>query len=461
MTNFENETRFANAGDTQELSGAQGLAMFDEVFGIDRERDTEDIKRMMRFVKNNHELSDEFAYERDRKSGALKYSDEQIEAEQWEEDDLNRVIEKLRKERMYEYFENIVDKYEQRSPISDSVVRLDQEAEIADTLRSNKPVLIRGNWRMGKTSMVRSLEAHQFGSENSIFIDVMGENVGKGVSTEDFRKYFGVDAIAEFIAEKELFGSELKDKIKREDEIREQIAESQKTSFEFLNDYLAQRGEKVFLSLDEAIGLVEQPEKLKCLADLKGLSNIQLAVVLHRFASVEDQLKAIFQGFETHFVRPLTLEEVGILVRRPLSGTRVTFTDSAIQKIFEFTGGRPMEINNVCRALMSRFSKHKNQKFTYNGNDIDTLTKKTTWYLEESFSSAIRNYKQVYTRSMNDEERAIIDRLIKDGEVSVSEIEAEKVQPLIDTTFVAKDEDRGTYRVNGELFKQVVLDKDF
>ena len=138
----------------------------------------------------------------------------------------------------------------------------------------------------------------------------------------------------------------------------------------------------------------------------------------------------------------------------------LTFTDDAIQRIFEFTGGRPMEINNVCRALMDQFSEHKNYRFTYREEDIDALTGKETWQFGESFRVAVDTYKRVYGRSMSDEERAIIDRLIERDGVPVSEIEAEKVQPLIDTTFVAKDESKGIYRVNGVLFKRVILDQN-
>ncbi|OGN08585.1 MAG: hypothetical protein A2750_03345 [Candidatus Yanofskybacteria bacterium RIFCSPHIGHO2_01_FULL_45_42] len=452
-----------DAGEAQNFSEAQELVMFDETFAVDRERDIEDIKKLMRRVRKDPKIGrmgSEYSQESDKKYGWLKYSDEQVEAGQWEEGDLNFVIEELRKERIDNYFGNVARKYEPAMPIPDSIVRLNQEAEIAETLRGDKPVLIRGNWRMGKTSMMRSLETHQFGSENSIIIDAMAESAGKGESLEDFQKHFGVYTIARFIAERELAGAELEDRFKKENEVRKQIAESQKSPFEFLNDYLVQRGEKVFLSIDEVIGFAEQPEKLKYLADLKGLSNIQLAIVLHRFASFESSFKEIFDGYETHFVHPLTLEEVGILIRKPLEGTQITFTDDAIQKIFEFTGGRPMEINNVCRALMDQFSEHKNYRFTYRVEDIDALTKKETWQFGESFRVAIDTYKRVYGRSMSDEERAIIDRLIERDEVPVSEIDAEKIQPLIDTTFIAKDESKGIYRVNGVLFKRVVLDQN-
>ncbi|MDP3769702.1 MAG: hypothetical protein Q8R40_02075 [bacterium] len=227
-----------------------------------------------------------------------------------------------------------------------------------------------------------------------------------------------------------------------------------------MNDYLASKGEKAFLSLDEIIGFAEQPEKMKYLAGLKNLSQVQLAIVLHRFASFEDSFKEIFDGYETHFVRQLAIEEVGALVRKPLEGTHITFTNGAIQRIFEFTGGRPMEVNNICRALMDQFSEHKNYRFMYRAQDIDGLTGKETWQFGESFRVAIDTYKRVYNFSMSDEERAITDRLIEEGEVPVSEIDADTIQPLIDTTFVTKDESKGVYRVNGILFKRVLSEQN-
>lgn len=451
-----------DTGEAQNVSEAQELARFDDVFGIDPQRDAEDIRRMMKFVRKDPtigRISSKWDYERDKKNEWLKYSDDQVVAGLWEDDDLRFVIEELRKERTDNYFAEVARNYEPARSIPDSIVRLDQEAKIAETLRGDKPVLIRGNWRIGKTSMTRSLETHQFGSRNSILIDAMAENPGTSESIEDFQKHFGVSAIEKFIAKRELTEAELKEKFTKEDEVKKQIAESQKSPFEFLNDYLAQRNEKVFLSLDEVIGFAKQPEKLKCLANLKNLRNIQLSIVLHRIASFENSFKEIFDGYETHFVRPLTLEEVGVLVRKPLEGTHITFADDAIQRIFEFTGGRPMEINNVCRALMDQFSEHKNYRFTYRAEDIDGLTGKETWQFGESFRVAIDTYKQVYERSMSDEERTIIDRLIEIGEVPISEIDPTTVQPLIDTTFVAKDESKGIYRINGVLFKRVISER--
>lgn len=329
----------------------------------------------MKMVKKDTEpdrMTDKWDYEQDKKRGRLKYSDEQIEAKQWEEYDLNLVMKVLQKEKINNYFNNIVHKYE-TIPASDSMVRLDQEVEIAKDLRSHTPVLIRGNWRMGQTSMMHSLETHQFGEKNSIFIGVMTD---KTQSFDDFQKNFGIDEIADFIAEKESFEPKREDMSLRTEQIRKAMINSEKNPFEFLNNYLLQKNEKVFLALDEVLGLMNQPEKIKYLASLKNLSQVQLAIIAQRIASSENTLKEIFNGYKTHFLRPLTIEEVGIMVRKPLEGTEVTFTDDAIHKILEFTGGRPMEIKNVCRALMHKSSQHKKYKFTYRAEDINILASK-------------------------------------------------------------------------------------
>lgn len=474
MENFERKISFAekdeqrnqegHPGESKDISRAdreaEEAAMFDKMFRIDKERDIADIREIMKRIRKDSKtgrLASVYEYERDKKDGDLKYSDEQIENGQWEEDDLSFVVNELRKDRIDDYFENIEGKYEQRGPIADSVVRLDQEKKIAEDLNNGKPVLIRGNWRVGKTSMVYSLENHQFGKENSLSFDAAaGEGTRKEDSMDDFKKHFGISKVAQFIAERELSGTEGQNSFEKERQIEESIEKSQKPPFEFLNEYLSEKNEKVFLSLDEVVGLSDQPEKLEYLANLKNLSQVKIAVVLHRIASSEESFKKIFNGYETHFIRPLTVEEVARVIRKPLEGTSVTFTDDAVQKVFEFTGGRPMEVNNLCHALMGKFSEHKKYRITYRAEDIEELTKKDLWQLEKSFKSAAHTARKVYDHSMSAEERAITDNLIEKGEVPVIEIEPGTIQPLLDTGFAVKDTAKGVYRINGEFFKQVL-----
>lgn len=436
------------------------LTMFNKLFAVDKERDITEIKELMKRKEDKDNIL------------KPKYSNEQIEAGEWEENDFRLVAEKLRKEKIEDYFHNVADEYEQTREISNSIVRLDQEDEIADELRGGTSVLIRGNWRIGKTSMAVSLETHQFGTENSLLIDVRlvfdpktNDIRWLNTSLKDFKKKFCIDQIAEFIAKKELSNKKskneytIRNEYKIRDEIKGQIQKSKKLPFKFLNDYFSKKGEKFFLSFDEIIIFGRQPEKLEYIANLKNLSQVQVAMILHRYTLYEDSFKEIFSGYKTHFIRALTVEEVGILIREPLKNTAIIFTNDAIQKVFEFTGGRPMEVHNLCYQLMSPKSFCSEYKFTYRAKDIEKLAEgKLRAESGYPFEVAISNYKRIYEESMSDEERLIIKKLVQENEIPISEINANIIQPLINTTFVVKDDRKGVYRINGQLFKRVILD---
>lgn len=447
------------------LSPQEEAVMFDRVFAIDPTRDLPDIKTFVGRVRKDPRfgrMASQWDYKRYKEQGQLKYSDEQLESQEWEQEDVDLAVEELRKERINRFYGDIAHQYEPAHSIQDSIVRLDQERAIADDLDAGTPVLIRGNWRLGKTSMVMSLRTHKYGDANTLFIDAMGEVSEKDESIDDFRKHFGRSKVARFIAERESAGDNMEKQWEERDKLRDEIAQSGKTPFEYLDDYLEGKDEDVFLGLDEVIGYAgEHPDRLRYLAGVKDLKHVKPAIVVHRIAEYEDELRDIFDGYKTHFIRALTEDEVAKLVRQPLEGTSIVFTDDAIQEIFGFTGGRPMEVNNLCSALMDPFSEHKNQKLVYRVEDVRGITEKESWQLRDSFRVAIDTYGRVYNRSMSEGERVIVDRLIAQGELPVPDIPAEAVQALIDTTYVRKDDQKGTYTINGELFKRVIQEKNY
>ena len=97
-----------------------------------------------------------------------------------------------------ELLDSISYKYEPNRAIEDSIVRLEQEEKIYKNLEDNQPVLIRGNWRSGKTSMLKSLKNHKFGKENSIFIDA---STIFSNSIDEFKSNFGKYQIIEFLSQ--------------------------------------------------------------------------------------------------------------------------------------------------------------------------------------------------------------------------------------------------------------------
>ena len=375
------ERDIEEAGDT---ANEQNSISLDKLFAIDQEKDIDDIKCLMRRLRKipGERFGSEYSYKSDKERGWLKYSDEEVDNAQWSAEDLDFVVEELKQERIGNYFRDISKGYPERLSVVDSIVRRDQELEITEELRDGKPVLIRGTWRIGKSSMLLSLANHKFGKENSLFVTATDERIAKDATEYDFINHFGKGKISNFIAGKKLPAKESDNlegygkRLDRQNEIGRLISESGKDPFEYLNDFLAERNETVFLAVDEAANLGEHPaEFLEYLASLKNFSQLRIAVVLHRLAEFDEVFPKIFEGYKTHFMRALSIEETGDLIRRPLEGTPINFDDEAVQKIFEFTGGRPMEIHNVCHALMDQLSKLKSYKITYRADDIEKIIK--------------------------------------------------------------------------------------
>jgi type II secretory pathway predicted ATPase ExeA len=341
-----------------------------------------------------------------------------------------------------ELLDSISYKYEPNRAIEDSIVRLEQEEKIYKNLEDNQPVLIRGNWRSGKTSMLKSLKNHKFGKENSIFIDA---STIFSNSIDEFKSNFGKYQIIEFLSQHTK---------QNENEIAGEIFNSKKTPIEYLIQYLDKNKENnVFLGIDEVITLAQKnPQALEYIASLKNINQIKLAVVLHRFHSYEEKFQEIFNGFETHFLKPLSLDEVKKLITEPLKGSPVTFSDDAIEEILKFSGGRPYEINNLLNKIMSSYSEISKQKFSYIKEDIEEVAN-NYFELSAEMNNVVYNYEAIYLRSLSQQERGVIDTLVRDKQIPISNIERNVIQPLIDTSFVKEDKNKNIYTINGSFFE--------
>ena len=446
-----------DAGEAANFTEAEAELKFQEMFDVDRQRDKEQIKAFLRrLYKDPEGWGSVFIrpedYELGKSRDELKYSDEQIEAEEWHEQDIELVINELKQAKFKEYFGPIAEKYLNTAVFgAEGLIRLDQQHETAERLRQHRPILIRGIFTIGKTSLARSIGKQEYGDSNSLSV-LAGHRESR---QERFKKNFGLSDVSEFIARHEFSDLDYRDK---EDQIGEEINASGKTPFEFLNDYLLNKGERVFVCLDEATGLAEDREVMEYYASLKDLSQVDLAIILPRIVQHEDDFREIFKDYETVFVRPLTVEEVGMIVRKPLEGTLITFTDEAVQKIFEFTGGRPMEVNRTCSALMGPDSPLRKYRFNYRGQDIESFAERSYRQLTDvrgNLTATIEEYGQRYDTALSTEEQIIVERIAKEKEVSISEIDASVVRPLIDLTFIVRDDHNGVYRINGELLRKV------
>lgn len=449
-----------DSGQASDPVEAREQVLWEEIREVDPKRDLMSIQDYMRRIRSWGSFEDHYGFkpfQRRSEEGMYRYSEAQIQAGEWSPEDFQRAIQEIAKDRINRLFLETSNRYEFGRPIRDSIVRLDQEREIFDDLQNHVPVLVRGNWRMGKTSMVWSLEKHRY-SENQVIKQDVAARGPFDDELPEFRKRFGLFDVSDYLQNSSEAKAESQNSVEDRKFWQEQIKASGKTPFEFLDEWLEEKGERVLVSLDEAIALADKPDKLAYLAELQHLKNISLCIVLHRFSKYEELFSKTFPDFKTYFVRPLSVAEVGAIVRQPLQNTNIEFTDEAIQRIYAITGGRPMEVNHICRALLDPFSEITKMRFIYRAEDVDALSSRELWDLEGVFRVELSNYEKVYSHSMSNEERSVVDRLISEGEVPVSEWDVALVKPLIDTTFVAEDKEKGVYRINGELFRRVVED---
>ena len=347
-------------------------------------------------------------------------------------------IEKALKEVAGKYWEN--------------EITTEQQKAIEEKIKEGKPILIRGFYRTGKSIMVERLRKEFNG--RGFLVDGISYTSLIGKEINDFQKHFGETDVIKFVAENE-YDSGAGEK---KEMIRERMEKSNQAPFDFLNSYSYQKNEKLLLFIDEILDFKNYPEKLKHIANLKNLSNLQPVIILQTLPDGNPP-ENLFAGYETYYMKPFSIEETRTLVNQPLKGEPVSFDESAIRTIFKFTGGWPIEINRMCYELFELFQENGNLKSVYNSSDVEQLVGSLEKSIEDgigdlkTYSHIIDNYRTL-CRLMNDSQRQMIDDLIGKGEVPVSEIDSNLVQQLVDLSVVITD--GRVYRVNGELFKQVV-----
>lgn len=435
------------------LTPEQERARFVELFPVSLETHLEGISKFMGRVVGGYKK-----YEwSDRPFPVNKYSEDQVKNQEWDESDLADAIEHVRKEEATRrYFRNASDEFHNLHARRESVIRLDQEQAIVDDLENGIPVLIRGNWRIGKSSMGLRL-MDRVGAGNAIYFDVGGYAGLEEHGPEKFKARFGLNDVSNFVLDKELEGQEVdfKTRWSRRDQLIDEIGTSGYHPFAYLDQWLGKKGETAYVGLDEVIYYADKPELLQYVADLRHHKNLKVAVVLHHIARFEDSMRQTFAGYNSHYIRRITTPEAHAMIDHGLQGTEIQFTDEAVDELMKFSGGRPMEINYVLADLLYPYSDDYEPKLVYRVDDIKSITDRDTWDLPSQFRSvAIDTYERVYQLAMTDEQRKIIDSLHakRKRKYRVGSIDPNVVQPLLDTNVLVEDDETGTYQINGSLF---------
>ena len=367
---------------------------------------------------------------------------------------------------MKKYFSELSMEYSTTLPVEHSVIRTEQQNKLLKDLESGVPVVIEAHKRQGKTSMLKSLGnvwKEKNGTE-PIYIDMNKRDIEyKDLSAEEFKGEVGKEEIEYFF----------EDNFPEFDfnEISEEKEMEGKTPFEILDAFLGKNGDgKQFLiEIDELIETAKKNDaRLESLAEnLKNLKNVKVLLAWHPFDIYSDQAKSAFKNYERTAIKPLSVEDAKILIEKPLKdkGSDISFSDEAIQKIYDYAGGRPMDMNLFCGQLTGGINFDSVQKMRYEKKDIEEFINKNN--LNELhttkgiFTATYDDIPKIYMYDLNKEHKDTINTIVKaGGEVQISDITEQNAQDLINLGFISKNEKNNTYKIKGEvvfnLFKQQV-----
>lgn len=351
-------------------------------------------------------------------------------------------------EKVKKYFYQLGTGFVERLPVADSIVRLDQEHKISDLLIEGRPVAVRGFWRMGKTSMLEAVEKYSSISEIKLFVEPqIRVNPQKEFSLE-----FAILETSNLIAKIENEAGLNVDQNNQE-EVAHKIEESGLPPLVFLAEYLQSKGKTAVIFVDEVIKLKNESE-VSFIAGLSKYSSLKICAVLHQNNDDEATYDRYFADYEQIYVRKLNLDEVREILHRPLKDSAVMFTESAVQWIYEFTGGRPMEVQNVGREMVVNATV-KNQTAVIDSAILEN-SKRSLQRYGGPLSTALENYRKVYEHALSELQMKLVTSLAKAQIVRIGEIDLSIVQPLINCTWITEVD--GNYQLNGELLKMQIID---
>ena len=344
---------------------------------------------------------------------------------------------------MKEYFTKIGTEYVVGVPIEESVVRMELQNEILKILKPGTPVVIEAYSRQGKTSMLKSIgnEWEKTNGEAAIFIDPMKtEYKWSTQSKEEFLNDFGKSSVEDYL----------------EDYFPDVDSEDMegKNPFVFLDELLQKEGKEVMLQIDETTRFSrDDGEKLKDLTEnLKNLKNVKVILAWHPFDNLSEISNGAFKDCERIPIKPLTISDVKTLIEKPIKemGSEIVITNEALEKILDYTGGRPIDINLFCKNLFGAEGKNPLYKMKYDEKDIEEFIKKNSE--EDVFGITRKSVFPDVFNSLNDKHRETINKIINNGGVvELNQIQLNEAEDLTNLGLIRKNEDGNSYKINGEI----------
>lgn len=325
------------------------------------------------------------------------------------------------------FFNDLAHRYELDRRIPESVVRLDQEAAIAFDLQAGRPVLLRAFWKTGQTNMVRSL-MKRFDPDSSVAV-IFG----------DTARDYTLETASSFRGERGMPFNK------------------------FCKQFFSQ-DRKVFIAIEEMLMIDDLA--LRFIHSLRDVPNVMILANPQFHTAFESQWTTFFADFQSHYLRPLTEEEVGLLVRKPLEDTPVTISDEAVHEIADFCGGWPRMVHGFCQSILGEGRSDggpdlRTLKLRYEKEDIQAITSRD---LSELYSTkcgdTLSGFFRVYREAISSHERAALDKIAVACRLPVQNIDPETIPLLVKSGLVLIGEDDQSYYINGRFFQRAIATGD-
>jgi len=379
-------------------------------------------------------------------------------------EDVKLVFDEVRKQKEQKYFRKLSNKFEFTALVA-ADLRYDLITAIEQDLESGQPVLLRGFWRVGKSSILRKLELN-YGEKNTIREDMVGAQMSnEQKSLAEFQKRLLSYDIASFTLQQDSPTAERAD-FNAADKLAREIENSDTDPADYLKNYLDRTGKTATILLDEVTSFIPRPDQLEYISRAFIHPKIKLVISLHYFPSQENLFAQTFKDYKSHSMRPLTTEELATIARKPTEGSPVRYTKDFVAALEDITGGRPWEAVYISGSMMGD-EIYSKQKLIYRKEDLDRLMSFSCRQLMDSEGrgqrSFIKNifdfYRSIYF-VMSDEQKVLLEKLAESRGLSIAEVDPQIADYLVKTTAIIKDEKQGTYKINGELLRKAIVEKD-
>lgn len=347
------------------------------------------------------------------------------------------------------------------APLATSVVRTELLVDVCHKLENGQSLLIMGHMGMGKTSFIKAI-CSRFGSEHSLFIDSLPHS-GKD---PDIQKAIGLYEVGSYLAlltdrsTGRNFTNTLSDQSRALDieDWCQKIEESGVPALVYLKEYRERHGksEPLVIALDYERDLETYPEIFEALCHLSTTPGLTFAVSFHARPRMMQLISTQGSHLEHLYLPPLCKDEVRTLIEHQLDQSGKKFDDSALDALFEVTGGRPFEIQLLAYGVLSVPVETGAAKSIFSAADIYERFRDQD-FQEHQLEPARACLEQAF-RDFTDAQKTQLACMVRDGAISANSENCQIFEELIATGIIELDSTERLMRIRGEFARLCFFD---